>query len=398
MSTRQYIGARYVPKFYEGSNGNQWDGSGVPYESLTIVTYLGNTYTSKKAVPIGIDITNTAYWVMTGAYNAQVAEYVAEVKALARNFNRKYIFLGDSFMTGYIDGTSYNTGFAELACNNCGLTIDTNAFIAAADGAGYNNGQLLSTLVNIASSIDDPEDITDIYIIAGTNDVGQNPTTAMGTLLNYCRTTYPNAEISIGYDVFPITATSNVSLVRTTREYIKNACANNGVRYLSGFSWCLDEGCRTAYGHHPNTSGQNRLAKCLTEYIKNGVYEESNTETIPYTPLTSSGYNPTIRSSINNGVGTFENEVQTWIAEGFGTAIAGSTWTKIGTITPGNVRSVPPFSLEALVKHSDNSVEYVGLNMRVNNADIEISVLKPTETISNITSIAFGSFCFTYAR
>ena len=70
--TRQYIGARYVPKFYEGTNGNNWDGSSFPYEALVIVTYLGNSYTSKKPVPIGIDITNTEYWVMSASYSSQI--------------------------------------------------------------------------------------------------------------------------------------------------------------------------------------------------------------------------------------------------------------------------------------------------------------------------------------
>lgn len=69
--TQQYIGARYVPVFAEPI---EWD-INKPYESLTIVTYQGNSYTSKCAVPGGTDITNTRYWAKTGDYNAQIAEY-----------------------------------------------------------------------------------------------------------------------------------------------------------------------------------------------------------------------------------------------------------------------------------------------------------------------------------
>ena len=59
---RQYIGARYVPKFFEGEGGsNTWAGSSVAYEALTVVTYLNNSYTSKKPVPAGVDISNTEY-------------------------------------------------------------------------------------------------------------------------------------------------------------------------------------------------------------------------------------------------------------------------------------------------------------------------------------------------
>ena len=75
----QYVGARYVPKFAEPIN---WD-TERGYESLTIVTYKGESYTSKCPVPPGIDIKNERYWALTGAYNAQVEEYKNQVKDLS---------------------------------------------------------------------------------------------------------------------------------------------------------------------------------------------------------------------------------------------------------------------------------------------------------------------------
>ena len=77
--TQQYIGARYVPVF---ADPIEWD-INKPYESLTIVTYQGNSYTSKCAVPGGTEITNERYWAKTGDYNAQVAEYRAAVGDLS---------------------------------------------------------------------------------------------------------------------------------------------------------------------------------------------------------------------------------------------------------------------------------------------------------------------------
>ena len=84
MANRQYIGARYVPKFYEGTNGNNWD-RGVTYDPLTVVTYLRDSYTSKKPVPntIGDPAHNSEYWAHTGAYNAQVEAYREEVMEIA---------------------------------------------------------------------------------------------------------------------------------------------------------------------------------------------------------------------------------------------------------------------------------------------------------------------------
>lgn len=78
---RQYVGARYVPLFYSGSNGTNWE-SGVEYEPLTVVTYMGNSYTSKKLVPAtaGAPSEFPDYWAPTGTYNAQVESYRQEVQ------------------------------------------------------------------------------------------------------------------------------------------------------------------------------------------------------------------------------------------------------------------------------------------------------------------------------
>ena len=75
----QYIGSRYVPIF---ADPIEWDNHR-SYESLTIVTHDGESYTSKCNVGPGVDITNSRYWAKTGAYNAQVEQYKNEVKDLS---------------------------------------------------------------------------------------------------------------------------------------------------------------------------------------------------------------------------------------------------------------------------------------------------------------------------
>lgn len=74
---RQYVGARYVPVF---ADPLEWSDQR-EYEPLTIVTYQGDSYTSMQSVPVGVDIDNTAYWVQTGNYNAQIEAYRQEVLA-----------------------------------------------------------------------------------------------------------------------------------------------------------------------------------------------------------------------------------------------------------------------------------------------------------------------------
>jgi len=84
LINRQYVGARYVPKIMGEWNKN------IPYEALSIVTYKGNSFTSKIPVPAKVDIGDETYWVNTGNYNAQIEEYrkeTLEAKQLANNTN-----------------------------------------------------------------------------------------------------------------------------------------------------------------------------------------------------------------------------------------------------------------------------------------------------------------------
>ena len=84
LINRQYVGARYVPKIM-----GEWNKS-LQYEALSVVTYMGNSFTSKVPVPANVEIDNTDYWVNTGNYNAQVEEYrkvTLETKELANNTN-----------------------------------------------------------------------------------------------------------------------------------------------------------------------------------------------------------------------------------------------------------------------------------------------------------------------
>ena len=68
-----YVGHRYVPKIF-----GEWNNENA-YEVLAIVTYQGASYTSRQPVPIGIDIFNEEFWVVTGNYNAQIEYYRQDV-------------------------------------------------------------------------------------------------------------------------------------------------------------------------------------------------------------------------------------------------------------------------------------------------------------------------------
>lgn len=130
MAVRQYVGARYVPKF---ADPLQWQ-SGTSYEALTIVTYNNSSYTSKIPVPatVGNPADNPTYWVLTGNYNAQIETYRTEIATLNESFNRE----------------KYTYNVADYGAKGDGSTDDTeaiNSCVAAATN-DYTNDRINRTI------------------------------------------------------------------------------------------------------------------------------------------------------------------------------------------------------------------------------------------------------------
>lgn len=82
MTTRQYIGARYIPVF---ADPVEWTDTRT-YEPLMMVQHLGETYMTKQAVPLGVQLPDTSqgeesneFWVHMSNWNAQVETYRQEV-------------------------------------------------------------------------------------------------------------------------------------------------------------------------------------------------------------------------------------------------------------------------------------------------------------------------------
>lgn len=225
MAVTQYIGARYVPKFYENSDGTEEWRSGVEYEPLTIVSYNGNSYTSKKPVPsnIGNPSENPAYWVSTGNYNQQVEAYrqeveaykatvdelIPEVETLQQNIKRSFILIGDSFSVGLTtsDGTNYSLvgGWADrckTALERAGYDVYINTRTMSGNTGFASSLPFLNLLQAIKEDHvgDKVNEITDIVVIGGTNDIGHETgvDAAIETFCNYAYTNFPNAKVKIG--------------------------------------------------------------------------------------------------------------------------------------------------------------------------------------------------------
>lgn len=256
--TRQYIGARYVPKFFADENGNPSWRDSIPYEALTIVMYLGNSYTSKKAVPIGIQIDNTEYWVLTGAYNEQVEQYREEVENLRNMITKKNVLcIGDSYL-------AYSSQEMETESWGAFLRIylgpSNNVTLNGMGGSGFVGnatktfGVLLTEKYNSMTE-EERNAITDIVVCGGLNDasaVADSKTTidgvisAMRLFFTNASTYFPNARVHVGAigwmatgfdnrDAYMTTFRSIIELYRKSPFY----STSGKVDYLTGVEYIM---------------------------------------------------------------------------------------------------------------------------------------------------------------
>lgn len=206
MGHKQYIGARYVPVF---ANPVEWN-KALSYENMTIVTYLGNSYTSRKPVPAGVDIGNTEYWVNTGNFNAQVSEYQQQVTELsgvveklqkqvddfANTGTSKYtVFIGDSWCTTQHVATPW-----PMYCAwNLGLK-SAEYSIFAEGGASITEGTYLTMLTTGIARWTTKQllAVTRVVIAGSANEGVANNTTKLldnaAKLLEQIKTSFPNVK------------------------------------------------------------------------------------------------------------------------------------------------------------------------------------------------------------
>lgn len=140
MATTQYIGARYVPLFAEPI---EWDKT-KQYEPLTIVSANGNSYTSRQFVPAGIEITNDAFWALTGNFNAQVEQYRKEVTAYDGRITAAQTDATNALSLAKTNESDIAANDAELAGTaDSGLkTLITNEVARATSAEGVNKAAI----------------------------------------------------------------------------------------------------------------------------------------------------------------------------------------------------------------------------------------------------------------
>ena len=223
LINRQYVGARYVPKVI-----GEWN-KALQYEALSIVTYLGNSFTSKVPVPANIDISNKNYWVNTGNYNAQVEAYRQETAQLNNDLNSEIInrkndskdnilWIGDSYSVNYNHKLPNGVRDMLNAKNWYEYSKGGAGFAGAWAGASFND---LIEQAKREMSASQKEMIKYVYIVGGANDSSFTWTDVkpkvISTVQN-ARNSFPNAQVcfifaSCAYDTYQdlLTKTTNIA-------------------------------------------------------------------------------------------------------------------------------------------------------------------------------------------
>ena len=276
MATTQYIGARYVPVVY-----GEW-ASGVQYEPLTIVTYLNQSYTSKKPVPatVGNPADNGTYWALTGAYNAQMAQLSQEVQDLETKFDDAnkdhYIVIGDSLTAGI--GGQTADGFAGLAASALGFTTDI-CKISAVGGSAFTTGtktflQQLNEVLAAASDEFKASKVRVIVVSGMHNDESHasDYIDAVDAFVARCRDQLTNCTIEMLPIAWSKNAERRISIVNFYNTYVSQLPTHGITVWTDLFAWLHNYSDWYRDDIHPSATGITALSKVMT-----GVYRnESN--------------------------------------------------------------------------------------------------------------------------
>lgn len=288
MANRQYVGARYVPKFYQGTNGNEWD-SGVAYEALTVVTYLNNSYTSKKPIPARTITPNldTEYWALTGNYNGMIGQLDNKIDNVEEELNTKItnvensldistflsgtiVLIGDSYLAGYTPGgdiTSWGTYLKNKLNKD-----DVYSFYKS--GSGFCNtvdGENFITLITTASQEEeiDNSKVTLVLFGGGYNDFGysvEQKRTAINNAITSVNTNFPNAKSIFAF--MPWDMGSNAMTLFNKLDNLEryfDAIKDTEMIFLSNIYTVLQNN-KSYFANdlkHPNSDGQKAIASAI---------------------------------------------------------------------------------------------------------------------------------------
>lgn len=304
---RQYVGARYVPVF---ANPLEWSDTR-EYEPLTIVTYQGNSYTSMQYVPTSIGIADTAYWALTGNFNAQVEAYRAEVRAFDDRINANAAAINANTTAINANTAAINANAAAINANAAAIAQEktdrtTNVMLAFGDsygvdtisqgpvwceitanklqatelhnycvgGATFNTTKEKNFFVQVdkaISEIKNPEYVKYVGIVGGTNDGSNSIANAIVSLVAKINSAFPNAVIGIGLNASKQDILSYGAKQKRIAALNLNGNFATPVFIDSVVYTQLAKDCMMDDNIHPTAKGSKRIGTLMTCVLKGAI-------------------------------------------------------------------------------------------------------------------------------
>lgn len=173
------------------------------YPAWTIVNTNGGTegYISIQPVPAGVTIDNTDYWRGVVNYTATIADLQNRVNALEQENAFRYrdtevICIGDSFL-------QQTENWGKYLKARMGVTDATKWHESGVPAVGFYDNHFTDQLQAVVNGLTDPETVTHIVVIGGTNDVDAGTITTVNdginSFLTLAKSACPYAKVYVGF-------------------------------------------------------------------------------------------------------------------------------------------------------------------------------------------------------
>lgn len=314
MAVRQYVGARYVPKF---ADPLEWQ-SGTSYEALTVVTYNNNSYTSKIPVPatVGNPANNTNYWALTGNFNSQVETYRRTTEEVENNL------LFTNYPEVKVITDSYgdsNAGRGELLANiRDYANISADRYETAhLYGVGFSYAVQNTTFTTLLSQLTASSNYGVLLVIGGINDCYRNiaASTVTSAVINFittARAKFPNYHIvwaPIEHICDTLTHITNWYGSNGLLDTIAQTFVENGCCSLTNGAYIYDSPDTDFSDYiHLSEDGAKLAARFIANYLTGKSTDTMRSKTLTITPTngTFSFYTNPIQT-ISNGLLSVQN-------------------------------------------------------------------------------------------
>lgn len=310
---------------------------------------------------------------------------------------KRYIFIGDSYGEGYSpDGNV--TSWVDRVISKLGLTSG-NYYKNSRGGCGFSNTNsyynFLTLMQNLYSSVNDPSTITDIVVCGGYNDnswSNDDCSSGLTSFINYCKNTYPNAKINLGFVGSSID--TEVLSKLNTKVQLYSSFSSKYVRFLNGLENVLHlDTLMSSDGFHPNAIGQEEIATAIVNALQTGnctVYRRGGATVTALSDWTISKPNNFVSCQKNDTVKLIA-EGQTYTHDAFNMWLNGTEYPLAdltNTVFFGEKYSFNSVTLPCYLELSGMSYKYIGamLTFTISNRRLSVKGIKINDAGNNYAS------------